>query len=608
MKMKEKARFFQFFSDLKLRNKLILSFFTLIILPLGGYFYLSSEQQYKQFLNRTSFSVERNFEQSFSFLSFKFQQIRTASDILIAEKMLTDVMTSEGSTDDFFMQYRDFLDLKPFLSSLEDQGNIQSIKLFVNEELFYSDENINLFSLKKARQTYWFKRLIESGKGILWAPNSYFTDSETDKNDFLAVLRPFRNPNDYSEFLGVIRLDIPLSLVTDILNNAAPIQNSLTYIQNSNGELVASSNLSLQQEYKIDQDQVIHSSKRDPHFVKLKNSEVYLQSKMIPGTDWYMVTVIPLKEIAAESKAMLKNSVLLLIVIGLIALLLSVLISNYMTSRLTQIMRKMRNVQEGNVVALSLPPSRDEFGELIENYNYMVHKIGGLLEEQFRSGQEIKSAELKALQAQINPHFLYNTLDLMKWMARSGMTDEIGQVVTSLSKFYKLSLSGGNTIISIRDELLHVSSYMQIQSARYASKIQLDIQVDEAIMECGILKITLQPIVENAIIHGILCTDEEAGTIRIRGGLIKGNIEIIVSDDGEGMSPDTVSKLLTSDLHNQTKGSGYGLRNINERIHLFYGTSYGLTFHSKPGLGTEVIIRIPMQKLQHQSNENGNQS
>lgn len=201
--MKEKARFFQFFSDLKLRNKLILSFFTLIILPLGGYFYLSSEQQYKQFLNRTSFSVERNFEQSFSFLSFKFQQIRTASDILIAEKMLTDVMTSEGSTDDFFMQYRDFLDLKPFLSSLEDQGNIQSIKLFVNEELFYSDENINLFSLKKARQTYWFKRLIESGKGILWAPNSYFTDSETDKNDFWRFSDHFVTPMIIRNFLAL---------------------------------------------------------------------------------------------------------------------------------------------------------------------------------------------------------------------------------------------------------------------------------------------------------------------------------------------------------------------------------------------------------------------
>ncbi|KAA8745394.1 sensor histidine kinase [Paenibacillus sp. UASWS1643] len=597
MEVKEKARFFQFFSDLKLRNKLILSFFTLIILPLGGYFYLSSEQLYKQFLNRTSFSVERNFDQSFSFLSFKFQQIRTASDILISEKMLTDVMTSEGSTDDFFIQYRNFLDLKPFLSSLEDHSNIQSVKLFVNEELFYSEENINLFSLEKARQTYWFKRLMESGKGILWAPNSYFTDPEANEDNFLAVLRPFRNPNDYSEFLGVIRLDIPVSMVTDILVNAAPIRNSLTYIQDSNGENVASSNRSLQQKYKIDKDQVIRSSKKEPHFVKLENSEVYLQSKLIPGTDWYMVTVIPLKEIAAESKAMLKNSVLLLIVIGLIALLLSILISNYMTSRLTQIMRKMRNVQEGNVVVLSLPSSRDEFGELIENYNYMVRKIGILLEEQFRSGQEIKSAELKALQAQINPHFLYNTLDLMKWMARSGMTDEIGQVVTSLSKFYKLSLSGGNTVISIRDELLHVSSYMHIQSARYASKIQLDIQVDEEIMEYGIIKITLQPIVENAIIHGILCTTEEAGTIQIRGGLIKGDIEIVVSDDGEGMSPDILSKWLTNDLNNRTRGSGYGLRNINDRIHHFYGSGYGLTFNSKLGVGTTVVIRIPTQKL-----------
>ncbi|WP_141499956.1 sensor histidine kinase [Paenibacillus luteus] len=487
--MKCKAvRFSQLFSDLKLRHKLILSFFVLIVLPLGGYFYLSSEQLYKQFLNRTSFSLARNFDQSFSFLSYKFQKIRTASDILLSEKMLTDVLTSEVSTDDFFMQYKDFLDLRPFLSSFEDKRDIKSVKLFVNEELFYSEDNVNLFSLQKARQTYWFKRLMDSGEGILWAPSSYFTESDGTGNDFLAVLRPYRNPNDYSEFLGVIRLDIPVNTVIDILMNTAPIRNSLTYIENSSGNNVASSNLILQQEYKISKDEVIRSAKSGSHFVKLANSsrQVYLQSRMIPGTDWYMVTVIPLEEIASESRAMLQNSLILLIVIALIAFVLSILISNYMTSRLTQIMRKMRNVQEGNVVALSLPPSKDEFGELIENYNYMVGKIGVLLEDQFRSGQEIKSAELKALQAQINPHFLYNTLDLMKWMARNGMTDEIGQVVTSLSKFYKLSLSSGNSFISIRDELLHVSSYMHIQSTRYANRIQLDIQVNEEIMDYGL--------------------------------------------------------------------------------------------------------------------------
>ncbi len=179
------------------------------------------------------------------------------------------------------------------------------------------------------------------------------------------------------------------------------------------------------------------------------------------------------------------------------------------------------------------------------------------------------------------------------------MTDEIGHVVTALSKFYKLSLSMGNTVISIRDELLHVSSYMHIQSTRYANKIMLDIQVDEEIMGYGILKITLQPIVENAIIHGILCTDEASRTIRITGGMDKGDIVIIVSDDGEGISPDILSKLLTNDLNNQTRGSGYGLGNINERIHLFYGSDYGLTFESKLGIGTAVTIRIPVQKSQN---------
>jgi two-component system sensor histidine kinase YesM len=586
------------FFDLKLRNKLILSFFALIVLPLGGYFYLSSEQAYKQFLNRTTYSLERNFDQSFSFLVYKFQRIKAASDILMSEKMLNDVMTSHASSKDFFSQYKDFLNIRPFLSSFENQQDIMSVKLFVNERLFYSEENWNLFSLEKARGTEWFKRLMESNNSTLWAPGSYFSDELSDGRKFMAVLRPVRNQNDYSEFLGIVRLDIPEAAVIDVLSNAAPIRNSLTFIQNADGEIVASSDPDLQQEYQINLDEISSSAESGPHFERLVNStrRVYLESRLIPGTDWYMVTAVPFEEIALESRGMFQKSLLLLLGIALIAFLLSIIISSYMTSRLTQIMRKMRNVQGGNIVALTLPPSKDEFGELIENYNFMVGKIGALLEDHYRSGQKLKNAELKALQAQINPHFLYNTLDMLQWMARNGMNDKIETVVSSLSKFYKLSLSMGKTVITIREELLHVSSYMQVQSIRYTNKIKLDIDVDEEIMDYGILKITLQPIVENAIIHGILSKEEEMGTVRITGRLDKENIIIQVSDDGEGMSADTLSTLLTDDLNNRTRGSGYGLRNIHERIDLFYGSDYGLSFHSEQQAGTTVTIRIPRQK------------
>ncbi|MBP3961853.1 sensor histidine kinase [Paenibacillus lignilyticus] len=589
---------FRFFYELKLKNKLILSFLALIVIPLGGYFYLSSEQAYKQFLDRTTFSVTRNFDQSFSFLAYKFQRIRAASDILVSEKMLNDVMTSEASAADFFTQYKDFLNIRPFLSSFENEQDISSVKLYVNDQLFYSEENWNLFSLGAAKKTAWFKRLMDSGKGILWAPGSYF-ESESLSSRTLSVLRPIRNQNDFSEFLGIVRLDIPESAIVDVLNNASPIRNSLTYIQNSSNEIVASSNPKLQQQYNIDLAETASSAEKGPHFVKVDHTSasMYLESRRIPDTDWYMVTAIPLKEIASESKLMLRKSVLLLIAIALIAFLLSIVISNYMTSRLTQIMRKMRNVQNGHIAALSLPPSKDEFGELIENYNFMVGKIELLLEEQYLSGQEVKNAELRALQAQINPHFLYNTLDMMKWMARSGMNDQIEQVVTSLSKFYKLSLSMGKTVISIRDELLHASSYMQVQTARYVNKIQLVVDVDEEIHDYGILKITLQPILENAIIHGILCKDSEAGEIRITGGLERGDIVIKVSDDGVGMQTEMVGMLLTDNSDNRTRDSGYGLRNIHERIRLFYGIDFGLAFHSEPGRGTQVTIRIPVQKL-----------
>jgi two-component system sensor histidine kinase YesM len=214
-----------------------------------------------------------------------------------------------------------------------------------------------------------------------------------------------------------------------------------------------------------------------------------------------------------------------------------------------------------------------------------------LIKEQYKSGQELKNSELKSLQAQINPHFLYNTLDMINWYAWNNSGQEIIAIVEDLAKFYKLSLSKGKDIISINDELAHISCYFQIQNMRF-NNLSLVVQVPQEVRRYSILKITLQPIIENAILHGILCKESKSGCITITGTLQDNIIELIVSDDGIGMDEEKLERLQRGEVGASSE-NGYGLVNINKRIHLHYGEEFGLEFSSTFGGGTCVKVRIP---------------
>jgi two-component system sensor histidine kinase YesM len=271
---------------------------------------------------------------------------------------------------------------------------------------------------------------------------------------------------------------------------------------------------------------------------------------------------------------------------------------NTINKRLSTVIKGMREVHTDTLNNFIENDSDDELGELINNYNYMIAKMSVLVDEQYKLGKAVKNAELKALQSQINPHFLYNTLDMINWMAYKNMTSEISSAVKKLAKFYKLSLNKGNDIISINDEINHVSLYTEIQNMRYSNRISLEIDIDDFIRNCKIPKITLQPIAENAIIHGIFAKGDVEGKILIRGTIDENAIYIKVSDNGIGIKESELPFILSTKRvksnSTSSKGSGYGIRNINERLKLYYGDDFGLSFTSTYEKGTTVTIKIPI--------------
>jgi two-component system sensor histidine kinase YesM len=238
----------------------------------------------------------------------------------------------------------------------------------------------------------------------------------------------------------------------------------------------------------------------------------------------------------------------------------------------------------------------DEITELGMSFNIMIGKIKDLLDSKIKEQEDLKKAELRALQAQINPHFLYNTLDTIIWMAESKKTDEVIKIVSALSDFFRISLSKGMDWITIGEEVERIRSYLTIQKMRYRDILDFKIEVDENVSENTILKLILQPLVENALYHGIK-NKRQGGTISVRAQR-KGRDEILleVEDNGIGFMPEKLAQLQAELKDNSGDikfESGFGLGNVNKRIRLYYGEPYGLSVQSEYMTGTCVTLVIP---------------
>ena len=216
------------------------------------------------------------------------------------------------------------------------------------------------------------------------------------------------------------------------------------------------------------------------------------------------------------------------------------------------------------------PIYHDEVGDLIDTYNYMTRKMEQLMEDQRKSAEELRIAEFNSLQAQINPHFLYNTMDMINWMALQGQTSEISNAVQRLSRFYKLTLSRKNSISTIGDEEEHVSIYLQIQNMRYHNSISFISDIPDELTEYQLPKLTLQPVIENSVLHGILEKSSKSGTIVLTGWMEDQDIVLLISDDGVGIPPEKLTDIISGTEIVSGKGTNIAVYNTHRRLQILY--------------------------------------
>lgn len=309
------------------------------------------------------------------------------------------------------------------------------------------------------------------------------------------------------------------------------------------------------------------------------------------------------EELMAKSTQTYQICISVVCIVTLLTVVLSILASQSVARPIQELCKMSKKVAKGDFSAKTEVTSEaeDEIAVLTNSFNDMTAEIGHLVEDIKREQANLRVMESKLLQAQINPHFLYNTLDTIVWLAEEKQTDEVVMMVTRLSEFFRTTLSQGRDYITVEEEKRHVDSYLQIQQFRYQDIMDYEIDIEEDILDYTLPKLTLQPLVENALYHGIK-NKRGKGTITIKGFRKDNKIVLKVIDNGKGMTEtelDGLRRYIAGYKENMTHG--FGLANVNQRIHYYYGEEYGIFYESAENKGTEAVIILPAKNITQKS-------
>lgn len=315
--------------------------------------------------------------------------------------------------------------------------------------------------------------------------------------------------------------------------------------------------------------------------------------KSVGYTGWKLIGVAPRQTVSLNS---LKTQLLVVFVAAFILFLMS-LVNSYISSRITTPIRKLElsvnEIEKGNLNAKVDAEGSYEIRHLGQSVQNMAKQIQVLMADIVSEHEKKRKQEFDTLQSQINPHFLYNTLDIIVWMIENEKPDQAVKAVTALARFFRISLSRGKSIITVKDELEHVRNYLMIQHMRFKNRFSYTIEAEDEVLELASLKLMLQPLVENAIYHGMEFMDGD-GEIFISAWKEGEDLYLKVSDNGLGMTEEQVARLFPDTPHTgSSRGSGIGVKNVNERIRLYFGSEYGLSIESEPDEGTVVTIHLP---------------
>ena len=479
---------------------------------------------------------------------------------------------------------------------------VENMVLFTGDgEVVATAPAAKLRSGVDVRGTPWFAQAMERTENLHFgipAVQNLFVDAEHNYKWVISLSCAVELTRGKDTQLGVLLIDLKYSALASLFSSVKLSGSGYVYLIDGDGVLIYHPERSLIASGLVTEGNQTAAAYRDGIYTQTWNGEK--RSIIVRGvgyTGWKVVGVVDQPGFTMGSSQDLLFVLVIFCAYFELLIFMNVLLSKKLTDPIQKLKESVGRVEEGGESLPIYVGGTSETRELGTAVQGMVDRMRQLTEDMVREHEQKQKSELNALQAQINPHFLYNTLDIIVWMIENGQREDAVRVVTALARFFRISLSKGRNIIPVKDELEHVRNYLLIQKMRYKNKFRYRIDCPAEAENLSTIKLVVQPIVENAIYHSMDFMDGD-GLIEIRAGVSDGALSITVADNGLGMTQDVVESLLptgpeSNRRESTKKGSGIGLKNVQERIRLYFGPQYGVSIQSEPDEGTTVTLHLP---------------
>lgn len=558
-------KWIQKYKDLKYRYKLTIMMILCSLIPIcviSGYTQIRTVQIMRE---KEQIGLEQVLEQSVNSIDNRIQIYTNLINYLTYSSDLREIMEKECSSDyEAYLAYTEIADPMFTMPQLYHE-EIRSITLYA--ENIQVEHGNTLAPLSVAQNQTWYSKINEKGT-VQWLVK------QGNKKEILAVRKFYRQ--DSIQAMLVLTLDYNRVLETfaDLLT-----ENRGGLILDEQGNVVYSG-YRMDAPYKPDKETSLNYLKE--HYVCIE--------KKIEDTKWNFCLYQPKEELEKSVWTLLLGNIPVLLLCLLLILLLGYFFSRKMVERLEQLTENMNQINLGLRKVTVVSQSKDEIGVLVRTFTRMMDEINKLISQVYEAKIKLQKTEMKALQAQINPHFLYNSLSIINWKALEADNEEISRITLALSTYYRTSLNKGETMTIAANEIRNIDAYLQIQLIMHDNSFQVIKEIQEDALSYSVPKLILQPLVENAIEHGLDVSEKEEKWLKISVCKEKDALIMAVEDNGMGMSEEQAKSIITY------RSKGYGVRNVNDRITLLYGEEYHLRVKSRQGEGCRIEIVIPVNK------------
>ncbi|AGF58448.1 cache domain-containing sensor histidine kinase [Clostridium saccharoperbutylacetonicum] len=579
-----------YFMNRSISSKLIFYFFgvilivTMMITILGNLSYrnsinFSQNENTNQIIKQINYNIESYVNNTENIMNYM------STDPRILKFLSDNKLKNDNLEDEAYKSIYSFVKFNPKIAGImvvnnnggyiSDVMNKVSRQSLINEEWYLKAYNepdkIHLFTKPTGRN---IDNIFRYSADEVFSVSKAVVDSSSKKIN------------------GVILIDVKLDVIKDIIENSKPGTAGFIYIMDSNKEIVYTPVNNVV--YRIKNEWI--DKINNEIIIKNINGENYQLTKIKSEyTGWETIGVFPESESLRVIEDIKYYSAIVAVLALIIAQILVIIFTRSIVNPIKKLKKLMKKAQEGDLTVTFNAKYNDEIGELGGSFNTMVKEISNLINLVQVEEKKKRIAEMNVLQAQIKPHFMYNTLDTIRWMAEEHNEEDIIEIIEAFTNLLRISLSKGKEIISVNEELSHIKSYLTIQKIRYEDKLDYEIQVDDNMLEYKLIKLILQPLVENAIYHGIK-EKRGSGRILIKGEIKENTLIFAISDNGKGMEEELLNKInyMLRNGNEKKNEIGYGIFNVNERIKIIYGDEYGLQYESIYGEGTTVLLKHPI--------------